>query len=260
MKKAIAFIITLILILSFCMTACSQTKFNTAYDLYKTWADSNNFPDYVCGVWSYDGSEYNITIAVKNTNDGQKGIEEIRNLVKDDSSLRFTYLTHSRNYLTSVQDDLKELFGTYEEHGLFGTSLAEKDNKIVLSIHHDYKGNAATEKLVQELIGKYGYIFEVFYTTNPSEDNVLCYGDIDNKNSNNNPHLLYAITIIVLSLTVVFLIIFKNNSHLLQTADGEIFKTSSPFSKNDIKNMVRNSCAVFPENLDKKILNTINKK
>lgn len=264
MKRILTVFFAMILVCLFSIPAYTQTKFETAEDLYYSWA-GGSFPDYVCGVWWTDGGKGgNLTIAVQYTDEGLKGIEKIKELVNDDSTLTFTFKKYSYNYLCYVQEELAKLYKTSEEHGLIGTSIADKKNMIVLGIMKGYENNETTEKMIKEITKEYGSLFIVNYTYPPVDDDLHLFGgmtpsgDFGNDN-NNESHVFYATVIVSLLLTLIFVFIYRNHTHVLQTTVGMLIPTSPPLSQKNVKRAVKNSSVIYPEDLDKKIMEAINK-
>ncbi len=259
MKKIITMLNIFILIFSFSIPTFAQAPFTTARDLYQMWAPGN-FPDYVCGVWSTDSSMRNLTIAVQNTEEGNNGKLEILKLIEDDSTVTFTYQTYSRNYLTDVQSKLSALFK--ENFGLISTALDECENKIVLGILKEYNGNVATENMIDELVSQYGDIFTISYCDEPIEDTILTAPIGKPEPSESKPsHLTTILFIAILLLFCVsFMVIRKKHSVTIQTNTGETISASSPLSEKEVEKIVKNTSVDYPKDLDKKILDTIEKK
>ena len=131
-----------------------------AGELYAAWAE--NYPDYICGIWSTDGSMNNLTFSVLNSEEGEKGKEEILALVEDDSTVTFEYGVVSRNYLLKVQDELFEYFD--KDLGLAYSAIYEMQNRIGLGILIDRAEDPDTLAMLEEIKAKYGGIFIIEYT------------------------------------------------------------------------------------------------
>ena len=79
--------------------------FPTLFDLFQHWCN-DGYPDYVTGVWSNDGSSYNLTVGLVDGTAGEAGKQEILDLIENDASITFTTQTYSHNYLMRIQDAL----------------------------------------------------------------------------------------------------------------------------------------------------------
>lgn len=259
MKKIIALLLTTILLSALTFSFNAQAVFETAYDLNQMWAPSNTYPDYVCGVWSNDGSQYNLTIAVLDTEEGNRGKEEILELIEDDSSVTFTYGEYSRNYLTDVQDELIKLYKTNEEHGLISTALNEYENRIALGILKEYKGNEKTELLLSDLKAQYGDIFTVSYCDPPVEEVLITAPVGEAVTLDTKPHLSTIILIILLLTSVAFMVIRKRNAYVMKTNTGKSLTAVSPTEK-EIEHAIKNTDIDYPQALDKKVMDEIDNK
>lgn len=154
-KTLIIFFAALLLV-----TCFASTAYKTAGDLFNEWS-LNGFPDYVCGVWSNDGTMDSLTIALTDEN----AKNEVLSLIGDSSSVSFVYMEHSRNMLSSVQEELIPYFES--DRGLVTSALNEIDNCITLGILEERKDHPDTLSMIAELREKYGDIFVIEYTEAP---------------------------------------------------------------------------------------------
>ena len=258
MKRIMSTFIVLILLLTTTITCCAQEKFHTAYDLFQVWSGPQAFPDYVCGVWSTDGSMNNITISVLKNDVGEKGKEEILELIEDDSSVTFTYGQYSRNYLTDVQKEVDKHFKNHEEHGLIGTALLEKEGKIGLHILKEYKDNKKTEELLTDLTSQYGDIFTLTYGDAFIEQDISIttnelIAPIENSNlQTNRPSLSTIILVLILISSIAFMVVRKKRAKAMRTNSGEIV-TSTAFTEKQVEQEIENASIHYPQTLDTKI-------
>ena len=66
----------------------SNIEVKTMNDLFQYW-ELNGYPEYVCGVWSTDGSEQNLTVGILENTEGQKEIlEKKRKKLTDGNDFR----------------------------------------------------------------------------------------------------------------------------------------------------------------------------
>lgn len=264
MKKILTALTIIVLLITFTLSCCAEAVFETAWDLNQVWAPTN-YPDYVCGVWSTDGSMKNLTIAVLDTEEGNKGKQEILDLIEDDSTVTFTYGEYSRNYLTGVQDELLELFKTNEEHGLISTALNEYENKIALGILKEYKDNEKTEQLLSDITAQYGDIFTVTYCDEPVEDTLLVTSPVTAPitdsmvNDKNTTSITTIILMMILISSVAFMLIRKRRKAVMQTTARENV-TVTQLSQKEVEHAIKNSDIDYPQTLDKKILDEIENK
>ena len=263
MKKILTALTIIVLLITFTLSCCAEAVFETAWDLNQVWAPTN-YPDYVCGVWSTDGSMKNLTIAVLDTEEGNRGKQEILDLIEDDSTVTFTYGEYSRNYLTGIQDELLELFKTNEEHGLISTALNEYENKIALGILKEYKDNEKTEQLLSDITAQYGDIFTVTYCDEPVEDTLLVTSPVtapitDSMVDEKSPSITTIILMMILISSVAFMLIRKRRKAVMQTTARENV-TVTQLSKKEVERAIKNSDIDYPQTLDKKILDEIENK
>ena len=106
----------------------NQATYPTLFDLFQTWAN-DGYPDYVTGIWSNDGSSYNLTVGVVEGAAGEAGKQEILNLIENDASVTFTTQAYSHNYLMQVQEELNPYF-KQEELGMVGSGIYDSENHV----------------------------------------------------------------------------------------------------------------------------------
>lgn len=137
MKKMLIFMITVLILLS----ACSSTpRYKDAEELLAHWA-YNGYPKEYCGVWSTDGTPYNLTIGLTDNAAGDKMERKIRSMVEDDSTLSFARLEHSYAELEKVQRAVRKyLEGCEMEVGVDGYGIYDPGNCIRVYIIMDKPG------------------------------------------------------------------------------------------------------------------------
>ncbi len=260
MKKLFAFIMFIIVIFS-CLISVSAEKaqYATAGDLYQAWAE--DLPDYICGVWSTDGGMNNLTFGVQNNASGNAGKQEILELIENDSTVTFVYQEFSRNYLLQIQKEIdKEYLG--KETGLIYTGLYDMDNCIKFGIKDEKKDDPETQKMVEEILNKYGNAVSVEYTDAiflfldgdlPVYNNLHVY---DSKTEDAQPFLMFGIGLAAILIVGIFLWgVKRRNLAAMQTNVG----TTVSVSDQDVEEMIKESEYEFPSDLDKKIIDSINK-
>ncbi len=258
MKKLIVTLIALVLVLCSAVTVAAQDEFATAGDLYQYWSEES-FPDYVCGVWSNDGTMESLTVAVQDNEAGNAGKQEILDLVADDSSVTFVYQEYSYNYLKKVQN---EIFPYFEKDvGLSTTAVNEYKNRVELGILTDRKDDDATLEMLAELREKYGDIFIVSYTEGvQTYDTITEIGTtvaIEAEQGDVPTAQIAVICVVALLLLAVTAFAVRKKTLTLQTNTGENISTAAALSVHDVENMVKDSKAEVTPELDVKIINKI---
>lgn len=256
MKKLIFAI--LIVSLLFTMPAYAAKKtYDSIGELVESWGE-DCIPEYVCGIYSTFGGTRCLTIAVKDNAEGEAGKEEILNLIEDDTTVTFIYQKYSRNYLTSIMEDLNAYFE--KDIGLVYAGTNEYENRVDIGIYEEFaKNNESTKEMMAELTEKYGdaiYIeysnsrYVTTYTNSPFFENELSY--------HGNSYLSFAIfaAAILVFGSAAFLAIKKKRA--LVTNTGETL-TVHPVTKADTEELIKNSAPDFPGSLDRKIYDSINK-
>ncbi len=259
MKRTTTFVMAFLMILSLCVPYSAQARFENARDLYQVWAGPQQFPDYVCGVWSNDGTSNNLTISVLNTKEGNDGKKEILELIENDSSVTFEYGEYSRNYLISVQTQVSKLFKTHEEHGLVGTAYLDDKNRISLLFLKEYEPNENTQQLLSDLKSEYGDVFLITFGDAPVDDTLLTapIGN-DFAQKNNKSSISTIILIVLLIFSIAFMFVHKRRTKALKTNTGDIITTESKISLKQIEKLIEKEDFSPSAELDSKIMSSIN--
>ncbi|MBO5266559.1 MAG: hypothetical protein J6B08_04600 [Ruminiclostridium sp.] len=138
----------------------SATGFRTMWDLYQYWyekkPDGNQYPEYVCGVWSTDGGMEILTVAVTKDEKGEAGKQEILELIENDSSVTFTYASYSFAELSAVRDEILPLMG--DDTGIFGLGINEMENCVHIDINTE---NPNSEAIIKKFTAGYGDMVKV---------------------------------------------------------------------------------------------------
>lgn len=261
MKRITVLIISILLIFSLCLCCNAEAVFETAGELYQSWAKADNYPDYVCGVWSTNGSEDYLTIAVLDTEEGEQGKAEILDLVKDDSTVTFAYGEYSRNYLTQTQNEVTKLFKTSKDHGIVASALLDKENRVELTVIDEYEYNKKSKEMLSNLKSQYGDVFIINYAKEPIFSEDLAYTsstDISIHEERKSPDYSTIVLLLILVFSVAFMIVRKRRQALLKTSTGETI-TSTKLSQNEIETLIKDSDITYPRELDQKISDEIDK-
>ena len=149
------FLLMLVLTLTLCTAALADGEYATAGDLYQAWFAQNGYeqpyPDYITGVWSAGGTESSLVFGVTKDEKGEAGKEEILRLVADDSTVSFTYQSHSYAELLAVQQEITPLMG--DEYGAYACGIYDMENVLKISIDET---NPKAEEFMSDLFARYG--------------------------------------------------------------------------------------------------------
>ncbi len=238
------------------VTAVEETPMDETYptagDLWIVW--SKYAPDYLCGIWSTDGSDKNITFGIQNTEEGNAGKQKILDLVEDDSTVSFVYQKYSRNYLMQIQDNLLPYFE--KDIGLVSAGLNEYENRIDLEIYEKNAVDPATKEMISELTEIYGDTISIGYTdllialtTGPSEagetpEHSPVFGAV------------LGMTALLL-LALVFVLWRRKVTPVLQTNSGQPVTAASFRSCKQVEKLVQQSDMALPPDLDTKVMTAI---
>ncbi|MGM9522751.1 MAG: hypothetical protein ACI3VB_09785 [Oscillospiraceae bacterium] len=163
MKKIFLFVFCAA-ICAFCSVGASAAEtFATAGELYQYWQMENidelsPYPDYICGVYTPDGSGVNLTFVVTKDEAGEAGKQEILDLVEDDSTVSFDYGSYSYAELRAVQQEIGEIMEEQGYEGSAGWGVDEMENAVYLDIDSESEG---AKKLIEECFRRFGSMFMV---------------------------------------------------------------------------------------------------
>ncbi len=273
MKKLISIMFAMLFVFSFSLSVNAQAKFEKMRDLNNYWAVNNAYPDWFCGIWTETGSLDNLVVAVLDTDEGNKGKEEILDLIEDDSSVSFTYGDYSRNYLIGIQRSLltKEMW----DLGLSHAAFLDDKSRLELGIAKEYKDNPQTIQMLEELKEKYGDVFVIeyvdglYYTEDllltedlpvvsftPSAQNI-----ITNEQPAKHSYFIYvvAFAIILFGISFVFLVFNRRKRAVLITDTGKLIGVSEKLSSKEVEQLIKNTEAEVPSDLEEKIMKEIEK-
>ena len=132
--------------------------FATSEDLFQYWASPypTQYPDYVGGIWTDNGTSYPLTIALTDDAAGKTGKKEILRLIADDNSVKFTTVKYSRNLLERAMNEITPYFE--QDLGLVGLGVYDMENHVELEIHKDYKNNTVAIKGMQSTHITFGIV------------------------------------------------------------------------------------------------------
>lgn len=265
MKKLISILLAIFLIGTFSVTAfAEEEKFEKMKDLNNYWAVNDAYPDWFCGVWTETGSLNNLVVAVLDTEEGNRGKQEILDLIEDDSSVTFTYGDYSRNYLIGVKESFT--YETFQELGLSYTAFLDDQGRIELGILKDKKDDTVALEKLQEIKEQYGDIFVVKYVDGLISNDMLYIEDIPAvqytviTEAQSKPSYFIYIAVAVsllLSLICITILAKQRKAFLLQTHTGHTVNYPVPLSAKEVESVVRNTELEVPSDLDEKVMKEI---
>ena len=254
-----------------------MAEFKNMNELFQYWENNNTYPDYVCGIWSTDGTLSRLTVGVNDKN----AENVILSLIENDSSVAFVYQKYSKNYLLSVIDEMNCRFSEIEyaeKTGFVSMGLNEYDNRVDIAFKIDFEENSDTLALVAELTECFGDAVNVDYTDALIEftvDDLMLHPDKSGKNtvvyapvSYDKPdepeinalesNLVICCVILVVSVLMLFTALIFQRKRLLVLTDGTV--KNDGYNKKYIENIIKNSMPETPAGLDLKIMEAINNK
>ena len=254
MKRLFFAILIFVLLFALPVSAADKT-YESVGDLVESWGE-DNIPEYVCGIYSTFGGTRCLTIAVKDNAEGEAGKEEILNLIEDDTTVTFIYQKYSRNYLTSIMEDMDEYFE--KDIGLVYAGTNEYENRVDLGIYKEFaQNNEDTKKMITELTEKYG---DAIYVEYSNSRYVTTYSDIpvNNLSYRGNDYLSFAIFAAIVLILGSAILLSVRRKRILVTNTGETL-TAQSVTKAETKELIKNSAPDFPASLDRKIYDSISK-
>ena len=257
MKKMCVILSVVLLMFSVSVPVFAADEYANADALYQAWY--GNMPDYITGVWSTDGSQYNLTFGIRADADVKAVKEEILSLVKDDKSVSFAVQKYSYNELKTINDELLAYFPSPEndaDYGLVSMGVYEMENMVQIEILEARKDDPVTVAFVKEIKEKYGDAVRIAYAENYVQTTIGIDSTIPDPSS---PEVWFIIAAAVLLCFMGVLVYMKKKQAtvVLQTAGGAAITASEPLSVKDVERMVRDSGETVPDTLTQKIMQKI---
>ncbi len=259
MKKICVFMVCFILMWCVSVPVFASDEYANADELYQAWCD--DLPDYITGVWSTDGSYYNLTFGIREDADVKAVKEEILTLVKDDTTVSFAVQKYSYKELKKINDELLAYFPSPEndvDYGLISMGVYVKENLIRIEILEAKKKDPVTVSFVEEISEKYGDAVSIIYGENYVE---LTTGTgLAISDSSSFAMWISIVTAVVLFLTAILAYVKKKQSVMVaETVCGAEVTESRPISAREAEAMVRDSDMAVPDTLEQKIIQEITK-
>lgn len=241
----------------------NQTTYPTLFDLFQHWCN-DNYPDYVTGIWSNDGSSYNLTVGVTNDEAGEAGKQEILSLIEDDASVTFVTQTYSHNYLRQIQDELVPYFK--QKPGMVATGVSEMGNCVDVEFLTEKANDETTLNFIAELQQKYGDAISVSYTEgytlrHTTEEiglsNPLAPSTVGKTSF--SPLLIAGLIMILLLVFGVYFALRKRFVPMMQTNDGGTVTHTGKISVKEVEELVKDSSLTVSKDVDEKVFERIKK-
>ncbi len=240
--------------------------FATSADLFGYWESTYppQYPDYICGVWTDNGTTYPLTFSVTNDAAGRAGKKEILRLLADDSSVKFTTGKYSRNLLMQVMEDISQYFD--QDLGLVGLGVYDIQNHVGLDILQSYADHAETKQWLKDLKARYGDAIFVRYTGGYVTDSIdlpLTYtGGIEGK-ADASAKMIFLCCFVgagLLGTTAVFMVAHRKKSAVAQTNAGTVTVSADrKLTCREVETAIKNSEAEPSSDLEEKIRSQLNK-
>lgn len=241
----------------------NQTTYPTLFDLFQYWCNEG-YPDYVTGIWSNDGSSYNLTVGLVEGATGEAGKQEILDLVENDSSITFTTQTYSYNYLRQVQDELTPYFK--QELGMVGTGVSEMENCVDVEFLTEKANDETTLNFIAELKKTYGDAISVSstegYTLRQTTEEIGLVNPLAPSTGGNtsfSPLLIAGVIIIPLLVFGLYFALRKRFVPVMQTNTGRTVARTGNISAKEVAELVRDSYLTVSREVDEKVMERIEK-
>jgi len=252
-----------------------MAEFKDMNELFQYWENNKAYPDYVCGVWSADGTQSRLIVAVNDEN----AKDEILSLIENDSSVTFAYQKHSKNHLLSIIDEMNGRFSESEyakKTGFVCMGLNEYDNRVDISFKIGFEENTDTQELIAELTQRFGDAVYIDYTDEVIEltvddfvlypddfgMNTVVYTPISHDKSEKTEinalesNLTVCCVILAVSILMLLTALIFQRRRLLVLTDGTI--KNAGYNKKDIENIIKNNTFATSSELDSKIMEAVN--
>lgn len=258
MKKTIAFLLCMLLLLlaAAAFAEGEAAEFENAFGLFQHWMQNhtdyttNPYPAYICGVWSTDGSEQNLTFALTKDEAGEAGKAEILALIADDSTATFTYASYSFAELLEVQLALSSHMN--EETGVYSIGIYEMDNCVNIGINTDAPGS---EAFMQECFER--YLDRVRFEEGSGVFIVRDQLALGNGRGKLSPWLFAALLGVL--LLGAALLLRQSRVRMAQTNAGQTAVSDAPQSLKQVEQAVREANIAPPPAVDAAVMDAINK-
>ena len=243
-------------------------KCATALDLCQYWSTIytgvSRYPDYICGVWSVDGTT-DLMFAVTENEAGEAGKQEILDLVEDDSTVSFTYLTYTYAELRAIQSEvtayLSVLYKKGELHS-WSVGVDESENVVGVMIGElettDIKAiNAFLNQFGDKVVCEYGCYMEEQMLNLELEGSLPFQQNQDNRSSKPTYNPWIFCLIAILFLFGAFMIFRRKMIPVTVTGRLKNLVNKGSLTKKQVETEYRENILIPSQSLDDKILSTV---
>ena len=234
--------------------------FATSSDLFGYWESTYppQYPDYICGVWTDNGTTYPLTFSVTDDAAGRAGKKEILRLLADDQSVKFTTDQYSRNFLMQVMEEISPYFS--QDLGLVGLGVYDMDNHVGLEILQSYADREETKQFLKDLKKRYGDAVSISYTggyvTHTTDLDTLHTDALDGA-ANGSQKMVLLGTLVGLGLlgtTAAVALIHRKKTAVAQTTVGTVTIASDHKpTRREVETAIKNSESSPSPSLEDKI-------
>lgn len=265
MKRILLLLMCILLMFNYSITVSAEENgiYENAGQLYEAWVSQDKVPDYISGVWSTDGGRDNLTFCLVEGEAGEKGQQEILDLVIDDSTVTFAYQTYSRNYLYQIQDAVVDAYFD-KQLGLVTAGVREHENKVCFEVHIDYAENQDTLAMIQQVTDQYGdavyfsyidYYPQLVTSTEPTATTPFLV--MANPQKQVMPvGLTFAFSAIAMAF-LIFIEIRRRQVIAIMSDGASVAIGKHSFSKKEIETDIRNADVEPSESLDYRVMQSI---
>ena len=266
MKRIFLLAMSLILLCSFPVGAAAEEAgiYENAGALYEAWVSGDCVPDYITAVISTDGGTDNLTFGLVEGDAGERGRQEILDLVRDDDSITIMYQTYSRNELYRIQDEIvNEYFA--QDLGLVTAGVYEGANKIILEVKMDYAENPDTLQMIRDVTDRYGDRVSFSFTDSEIVALVGTQTTVTNPMmviaDPRSPFNLLTFSLILCSMMLAVLCCLEIRRHRLIAATDNgavVIHESSPVSCREVADKIRSADMKPSADLQDRVMRSIN--
>ena len=266
MKRIFLLAMSLILLCSFPVRAAAEEAgiYENAGALYEAWVSGDCVPDYITAVISTDGGTDNLTFGLVAGDAGERGRQEILDLVRNDASVTIMYQTYSRNELDGILDEIvSEYFA--QDLGLVTAGVYEGANKIILEVKTDYTENPDTLQMIRDVTDRYGDRVSFSFTDSEIVPVVNTQTMVTNPimviADPKSPSNLLGFSLILCSMMLAVLCYLEIRRHRLIAATGNgavVIQESSPVSCREVADKIRSADMKPSADLQDRVMRSIN--
>lgn len=255
MKRIYIIFFTVILLFGSTLTIhAEESSFEDAHSLVSYWRENNLTPDYFCGCWYENGNEDCLIVAVKETEEGELGKQEILDLIEDDSSVRFVYQVYGFNEMENAIDELFLYFNNELEVSLTYCQTAVKENRVYFGIaKSSLNGKLGVRSKINSIKRKYGDMVIIEYT-----DKNYAIQEQGGNSLLSTPFYNYGLYFFLFMIMLLTIVGFKRRQLVVKYINGRDLVRDHRLSKREIENFVKNNTSVnISKEVDDRILNRL---